>query len=208
MTQGYDPVPEKATPVAKGPTAKTPPPRKSLPKGAAKPEKIEKPEIPTKPESELKFSLLEETTRPAGGWSGPASADMPPPNKGKKPTPRGADGCLAGLTMVISGVLDSLERHEMADFVQRHGGKVTGSVSGKTDFLILGMSAGRSKYTAAQAKGTKLIDEDTLFDYVRSTKPQPAEDTMPSTKPIATQPGEPLATSAVEKVPAKAAASS
>ncbi|KAK9903071.1 hypothetical protein M0R45_001287 [Rubus argutus] len=59
-----------------------------------------------------------------------------PPHKGEKEVPEGAANCLAGLTFVISGTLDSLEREEAEDLIKRHGGRVTGSVSKKTSYLL------------------------------------------------------------------------
>ncbi|KAL2905275.1 Replication factor C subunit 1 [Bienertia sinuspersici] len=55
-----------------------------------------------------------------------------PPHKGEKDVPEGTPDCLAGLTFVISGTLDSLEREEAEDLIKRHGGRITGSVSKKT----------------------------------------------------------------------------
>eukprot|EP00958_Prasinococcus_capsulatus_P001177 scaffold106_cov380-Prasinococcus_capsulatus_cf.AAC.15 len=95
-----------------------------------------------------------------------------PPNKGRKDTPRGDEVCLLGLTFVITGILDSLERSEAEDFVKRHGGRVTGSVSGKTDFLIAGQDSGRSKVAQAKAKEVHIIDEDMLFSLIHCSKPQ------------------------------------
>ncbi|GAB2220622.1 hypothetical protein Drorol1_Dr00008284 [Drosera rotundifolia] len=46
---------------------------------------------------------------------------QPPPHKGEKEVPEGAPDCLAGLTFVISGTLDSLEREEAEDLIKRHG---------------------------------------------------------------------------------------
>lgn len=60
--------------------------------------------------------------------------------------PRGHPDCLTGKTFVISGVLDSLGREEATDYIKRHGGRVTGAVSGKTSFLVVGHHTGRSKY--------------------------------------------------------------
>lgn len=62
--------------------------------------------------------------------------------------PRGHPDCLTGKTFVLSGVLDSLQREEAEDVVKRHGGRVTGSVSGKTSFLVVGTSCGKSELTA------------------------------------------------------------
>ncbi len=57
----------------------------------------------------------------------------------------GADSCLDGLTFVITGVLESLEREEAADIIKSYGGRVTGNVSGKTNYLVIGDDAGESK---------------------------------------------------------------
>ena len=49
------------------------------------------------------------------------------------------------LTFVITGILESIEREEAADLIQRYGGKVTQSVSKKTSYVIIGQDAGESK---------------------------------------------------------------
>ncbi len=59
--------------------------------------------------------------------------------------PTGHPDCLTGKTFVLSGVLDSLQREGAEDLIKRHGGRVTGSVSGKTSFLVVGTQCGRSK---------------------------------------------------------------
>ena len=50
-----------------------------------------------------------------------------------------------GLTFVITGILESIEREEAADLIQRYGGKVTRSVSKKTSYVIIGQDPGESK---------------------------------------------------------------
>ena len=50
-----------------------------------------------------------------------------------------------GLTFVIMGILESIEREEAADLIQRYGGKVTQSVSKKTSYVIIGQDPGESK---------------------------------------------------------------
>ena len=50
-----------------------------------------------------------------------------------------------GLTFVIMGILESIEREEAADLIQRYGGKVTQSVSKKTSYVIMGRDPGKSK---------------------------------------------------------------
>lgn len=89
---------------------------------------------------------------------------------GSKPIPEGEENCLEGLTFVITGVLESIERDAAADLIQRYGGKVTGSVSKKTSYVVVGRDAGESKLTKARQLGTTQLDEDGLFELVK-TKP-------------------------------------
>jgi DNA ligase (NAD+) len=65
---------------------------------------------------------------------------------------------LAGLTFVITGTLPTWSRDEAGAFIEQHGGKVTGSVSKKTDYLVVGENAG-SKLDKAQALGVAILDE-------------------------------------------------
>ena len=51
-----------------------------------------------------------------------------------------------GLTFVITGVLESNEREEATDLIQRYGGKVTQSVSKKTSYVIVGQDPGVHKF--------------------------------------------------------------
>jgi len=55
------------------------------------------------------------------------------------------EDCLKGLTFVLTGVLDAFERDNVIDQIKRYGGKVTGSVSGKTSYVIVGREPGESK---------------------------------------------------------------
>ncbi|NXJ06398.1 RFC1 factor, partial [Odontophorus gujanensis] len=87
---------------------------------------------------------------------------------GSKEIPQGAENCLEGLTFVITGVLESIERDEAKSLIERYGGKVTGSVSKKTNYLVMGRDCGQSKCEKASTLGTKIIDEDGLFDLVRT----------------------------------------
>ena len=65
---------------------------------------------------------------------------------------------LAGVTVVITGSLDAFSRSEAKAAVENRGGKVTGSVSGKTTALIAGASPG-SKQTKALDLGVPVLDE-------------------------------------------------
>ncbi|XP_074309592.1 replication factor C subunit 1 isoform X2 [Silene latifolia] len=93
-----------------------------------------------------------------------------PPHKGEKEVPEGAPDCLAGLTFVISGTLDSLEREEAEDLIKRHGGRVTGSVSKKTNYLLCDEDIGGRKSEKAKELGTRFLTEDGLFEMIRKSK--------------------------------------
>ncbi|XP_059674076.1 replication factor C subunit 1 isoform X2 [Gavia stellata] len=87
---------------------------------------------------------------------------------GSKEIPQGAENCLEGLTFVITGVLECIERDEAKSLIERYGGKVTGNVSKKTSYLVMGRDCGQSKCEKASTLGTKVIDEDGLFDLIRT----------------------------------------
>jgi DNA ligase (NAD+) len=78
--------------------------------------------------------------------------------KETKPLLKPADGRLSGKTFVLTGTLSSMTRDEAKDKIQAAGGKVTGSVSKKTSFVVYGDNAG-SKLTKAQNLGIETIDE-------------------------------------------------
>lgn len=73
----------------------------------------------------------------------------------------GAGGKLAGKTFVLTGTLPDLSREEAAAMIVDAGGKVSGSVSKKTDYVVAGDSPG-SKLTKAEKLGVKIIGEDDL----------------------------------------------
>ncbi len=69
---------------------------------------------------------------------------------------------LAGKTFVVTGTLPSWTRDEARDYIVSHGGKVTGSVSGSTDYLVVGENAG-SKLTKAEELGIPSLSQDELI---------------------------------------------
>jgi DNA ligase (NAD+) len=79
-----------------------------------------------------------------------------------EPRPAGvAEGPFSGQTFVITGTLPTWGRDEAKAFIEARGGKVTDSVSKKTDYLVLGESPG-SKLAKAQSLGVRLIAEAEL----------------------------------------------
>ena len=71
------------------------------------------------------------------------------------------DEKLAGLTFVITGTLPTLSRKDAAGLIEAHGGRVAGSVSKKTNYLVAGEAAG-SKLQKAQDLGVTVLDEEGL----------------------------------------------
>ena len=92
-----------------------------------------------------------EKLRRAGVW----------PSREKRPSTEAVPSTLEGLTFVVTGTMPGFTREEVKGFIEAHGGKVTGSVSGKTNFVVAGAEPG-SKYAKAQALGVTIIDEQEL----------------------------------------------
>ena len=75
----------------------------------------------------------------------------------------------ANKTFVITGTLPTLKRNEAKDAIERLGGKVTGSVSKKTDYILVGENAG-SKLTKAQDLGITELTEAQLLELLSSSE--------------------------------------
>lgn len=73
----------------------------------------------------------------------------------------------AGKTFVLTGSLNSLTREEATALVQKWGGKVSGSVSKKTDYVVAGAEAG-SKLQKAQELGVKVLDEAEFVEMMKA----------------------------------------
>jgi len=74
-------------------------------------------------------------------------------------------GPLAGLTFVLTGTLPTLSREDAKAKIEAAGGKVAGSVSRKTDYVVAGEDAG-SKLTKARELGIKVMDEAALIEMI------------------------------------------
>ena len=79
--------------------------------------------------------------------------------------PKQISETLKGKTIVISGNF-SISRDEMKALIASHGGKNSGSVSGKTAFLVAGDKSGPEKLKKAEALGIEVIDEQKLYEMI------------------------------------------
>jgi DNA ligase (NAD+) len=82
-------------------------------------------------------------------------------------------GPLEGKTFVITGTL-SQPRKAIQAWIESQGGNVTGSVSGNTDYLVIGDNPGSSKYRKAQRLATPTIDEARLYELAGQKPPSEA----------------------------------
>ncbi len=75
---------------------------------------------------------------------------------------------LQGATIVISGTFIHHSREEYKMLIEQHGGKNTGSISGKTDFLLAGSNMGPAKLEKANKLGVKIISENDFLNMIES----------------------------------------
>ena len=76
------------------------------------------------------------------------------------------DNRFEGLTFVLTGSLDSFTRVEASDIIEKFGGKVSGSVSKKTSYVLAGEEAG-SKLTKAQTLGVNILTEEQFKEMIK-----------------------------------------
>ena len=74
---------------------------------------------------------------------------------------------LAGMTLVVSGTFEHFSREEIKADIENHGGKVSGSISGKTTYLVAGEKMGPEKQKKAEKLGVKIITEAEYLDMTR-----------------------------------------
>lgn len=73
---------------------------------------------------------------------------------------------LQGLTIVVSGVFEHFSRDEIKASIEQHGGKASGSISGKTSYLLAGAKVGPEKLKKAEKLGVKLLTEQEYMDMI------------------------------------------
>ena len=76
------------------------------------------------------------------------------------------DTRFAGKTFVLTGTLPTMKRSDAEALVEKYGGKTSGSVSKKTDYVLAGEDAG-SKLTKAKDLGIPVIDENTFLEMLK-----------------------------------------
>lgn len=77
-----------------------------------------------------------------------------------------ASGHLEGMTFVVSGLFQHFSREEIKADIENHGGKVSGSISGKTTYLLAGEKMGPEKLKKAEKLGVSLLTEE---EYLKIT---------------------------------------
>ncbi|GJJ70064.1 replication factor C subunit 1 [Entomortierella parvispora] len=104
---------------------------------------------------------------------------------GSKEIPIGKANCLAGLTFVFTGELSSITREDAADLVKRYCGRVTGSPSGKTSYVVVGDDAGESKLQKVKALQIKTLDEDQFLELIATSPAKTPEGVIVKDEPKA-----------------------
>ncbi|BEI93636.1 uncharacterized protein CcaverHIS019_0600950 [Cutaneotrichosporon cavernicola] len=147
-------------PPAKKPVAKAAPAKKPASKDKGKDEDVEdgKDDKDEKPKPKFNFHAM--AARRAAGPAAP----------GSKQIPDGDPAALAGLCFVFTGELESLGRDDAIELCKRYHGRVVGTPSGKTDYVIVGENAGASKIAKIKEKGIKTLTEDEFLDLIRTRK--------------------------------------
>lgn len=79
----------------------------------------------------------------------------------------GGSGAFAGKTIVLTGTLEAFERSELSELLEKHGAKVSGSVSKKTSLVVAGVEAG-SKLDKARELGIEVWDESRLMSELKA----------------------------------------
>ncbi|CAF0787651.1 unnamed protein product [Adineta ricciae] len=128
-----------------------------------------KPPVETSPQKKIKTKEVDPVEKKRRSENYKSFMNRGGPDApGSKNIPDGAKNCLKDLAFVISGVLESLERDECKDLIEKYGGRVTSALSGKTNYLLTGRDGGESKMKKAHELNVKIISEDDLLELIRT----------------------------------------
>lgn len=106
-----------------------------------------------------KFNFREHLAKSTASGGGGGGGDVE--------IPEAADNCLIGLTFVFTGTMPNLSREDGQAAVKKYGGKVTSSISGKTNCVVLGEDAGPKKIEQIKKLKTKALDEAGFLELLR-----------------------------------------
>jgi DNA ligase (NAD+) len=99
-----------------------------------------------------------EKLRAAGvNFEGPPAPDVPQ--------------TLAGMSVVVTGTLDTLSRERAEESIKERGGKAPGSVSKKTDYVVTGEGPGAAKVNKANELGVPILDEPAFLRLLETGSP-------------------------------------
>ena len=73
---------------------------------------------------------------------------------------------LSNIIFVISGVFENHSRDELKSLIEKNGGKISSSISSKTNYLVAGKNIGPSKFNKANELGVPVINEASLIDLI------------------------------------------
>lgn len=105
---------------------------------------------------------------------------------------------------MFTGELSSITREDATDLVKRYSGRVTGSPSGKTSYVVVGDDAGQSKLDKVKKLKIKTLDEDEFLDLIRTSPARTEDGEIIKSKPKATAKTTTTSSSSSTKVKAEA----
>ncbi|KAJ2080222.1 DNA replication factor C complex subunit Rfc1 [Coemansia sp. RSA 988] len=138
------------------------------------------------PSEEIGFPASElENVAPKHFFRAPKHAAT---SSGSMELPDGAPQCLSGLKFVATGDFTDFSRDGITDLIKAFGGQVTGTVSGKTSYLVVGTDPGSTKIKKAKANGTRCLHEEDLLNLIRRSK---KDEFTPESEEAISKPDEP-----------------